>query len=130
SMGCFHLPGARRKSPEPGDVCVTAHLDADDVVRAIRIERVFPPMQGELFRETLVRRYGPVAAAAQGSGYTLAWGPEVDAALAYDRSAPRHALTAHYLTNDDFMSRGLNRLSQIRVVLHLVDAAWAAERDS
>jgi hypothetical protein len=125
SMGCFTLPG-RRKNPEAGAVCVTAFLDRDDVVRAVRIERLFPWFDSEIFRKDLVRRYGPVADARSGSGFALGWGPEIDQRLLYDRSGPPRALVAYYTSDSDFMSRGGNALPRIRVVLQLVDADWAA----
>ena len=62
-MSCSSIPGRGRV--KPGAVCATAFLDSDDVVRAIRIERVFPFIDGESFRQRLVQRYGPVADAAQ-----------------------------------------------------------------
>lgn len=125
-LGCVQVPG--RKEARPGAVCVTALYDHDEVVRSIRVERVFPPLQGEVFRKTLVGRYGPVAAARSiGSSYALGWGPEVEPALLFDRSGPPQALTAHYLDNSGFMARANNALPQIRVVLHLVDAGWAAQ---
>jgi hypothetical protein len=125
SMGCFTIPG-RRGNPEAGAVCVTALLDRDDVVRAVRIERLFPWFDSEIFRRDLVRKYGPVADARSGSGFALGWGPEVDQRLLYDRSGPPRALVAYYTTDSDFMSRGGNALPRIRVVLQLVDAEWAA----
>jgi len=123
-MGCMSLPG-RRRNPTPGAVCVTAFLDGDDVVRAIRVERLFPWVDAEVFRRALVQKYGPVAGAESGSGMSLGWGPAVDARLVYDRSGPHTALTAHWTEDDDFMSRGLNRAADVRVVLQLVDAEWA-----
>lgn len=123
-MGCITLPG--RRSGAPGNVCVTAQLDADDVVRAIQIERVFPWMEAETFRRTLVARYGPVVEATGSGRLSLGWGPEVNELLLYDRGGPHTALTAHYSVNNDFMSAGLNRLADTRVVLQLVDARWAA----
>jgi hypothetical protein len=126
-MGCLNMPGGRH-NPTPGAVCVTAFIDSDDIVRSIRIERVFPWFDAEIFRKALVQKYGAVASAYNGGRvFTLGWGPEVDLALTYDRSGPKNALTAHYATNDDFRSRGLNRLPQMRVVLALVDAKWASE---
>jgi hypothetical protein len=124
-LGCITLPG-RRHAGEPGNVCVTAFLDAEDVVRTVRIERVFPYIDQESFRATLVRRYGAVTAAADRGGYALGWGPELDAALAYDRAGPRSALTAHYAEEEDMMSRSLNAAPNVRVTLQLVDAVWAA----
>ncbi|MGZ8413386.1 MAG: DUF4852 domain-containing protein [Gemmatirosa sp.] len=125
-MGCTSLPG-RSGGGEPGAVCVRAFADDDDVVRAIRVERVFPWMEAEVFRRTMVGRYGPVAAAQEAGGFTLGWGPEVAAALRYG-AGPTNALTAHYEQVSDFMRRSGNALPHIRVVLQLVDARWAAER--
>ncbi|WP_411280760.1 DUF4852 domain-containing protein [Gemmatimonas sp.] len=53
-MGCSSIPGRGRV--KPGAVCATAFLDRDDMVRAIRIERVFPYIDGESFRQVLVQR--------------------------------------------------------------------------
>lgn len=125
-LGCTSLPG-RSGGGEPGAVCVTAFADDDDVVRAIRVERVFPWMEAEVFRRTMVGRYGPVAAAQEAGVFTLGWGPEVAAALRYG-AGPTNALTAHYEQVSDFMRRSGNALPHIRVVLQLVDARWAAER--
>jgi hypothetical protein len=125
--GCYSMPG-RSKAPQPGAVCVTAQVDDHNVVRAIRIERVFPWMEEEAFRKALVQKYGPVAGAREGSDYTLGWGPEIAPDLLYDRSGPPNALTAQYMNNDDYMSRGMNALPKIRVVLSLVDAAWAGAK--
>jgi hypothetical protein len=127
SMGCLTIPG-RRHSGEEGNVCVTAYLDGDDVVRAVRIERVFPFIDQEAFRATLVRRYGAVTAADSRGGYALGWGPELDGALAYDRGGPHSALTAHYAEEEDMMSRSLNAAPNIRVTLQLVDAQWASAK--
>jgi hypothetical protein len=115
-MGCMHILG-RRSNPGPGSVCVHAMLDDQDIVRAIRIERVFPWLDGELFRRTMVARYGPVTAAR---GAQLAWGPPVDG-----RFGAFNALTASYATNDAFMSGALNSRPDVRITLLLVDAAWA-----
>jgi hypothetical protein len=124
-MGCMTIPG-RRDNARPGDVCVTAFLDHGEIVRAIRVERVFPFIEAEVFRRTLVQKYGPVAGAQSGGNFSLGWGPTVAPALLYDRSGPPTALTAHYVTDDDFMANGLNSLPRIRVVLHMVDARWAS----
>lgn len=122
--GCYSMPG-RSKSPQPGAVCVTAQVDDHNVVRSIRVERVFPWMDEEVFRKALVQKYGPVAGAKEGSDYILGWGPQVAPDLLYDRSGPPYALTAQYMSDDDYMSRGMNALPKIRVVLSLVDAVWA-----
>lgn len=117
SMGCMHHVGRRRR-PAWGTVCVTAMLDREDIVRSIRIERVFPWLDHETFRRTLVARYGPVAA---GAGSQLGWGPPVDGAW-----GGFNAITALLQTNEDLMDAGLNRRPDSRVTLVLVDAAWAA----
>ncbi|MEO8563338.1 MAG: DUF4852 domain-containing protein [bacterium] len=127
SMGCMTIPG-RNRGGQPGNVCITAYLDGDDVVRSVRVERVFPFLDGETFRSTLVRRYGVVSAANEGGGYTMGWGPEVDQGLVYDRSGPHTALTASYATEEDMMSSALNSAPRIRITLQLVDAGWAAAK--
>lgn len=121
-MGCSSIPGRGRV--RPGAVCATAFLDRDDIVRSIRIERVFPFIDGESFRQRLVQRYGPVSDAAQRTGYTLAWGPVTDSTTAYLRSGPHNALTATWSEDEDMMSRSLNAAPRIRVTLQLTDAAW------
>jgi hypothetical protein len=126
-MGCMTITG-RNRGGEPGNVCVIAFLDGDDVVRGVRIERVFPFLEPESFRATLLRRYGAVSIANEGGGYSLGWGPEVDEALVYDRSGPHAALTAHYATEETMMSSALNAAPRIRVTLQLVDAGWAAKK--
>ncbi len=124
--GCYTSIG-RSESPGPGAVCVTAFFDGDDVVRSIRIERLFPWFDGEVFRQTLTSRYGAVAGAqSAGDRYSLGWGPEVNPTLLFDRSGPHTALTAYYSTDQDFMGRSGNALPRIRVVLQLVDADWAS----
>lgn len=124
--GCFSYPG-RRNNPKPGAVCVTGYVDNSGTVRSIRIERVFAPVDEENFRKALTQKYGPVADARNGSTFALGWGPTIDSALVYDRSGPRTALTAHYSVDSDFMREGLNEADDIRLVLTLVDAAWAAK---
>ena len=125
AMGCMSIAG-RRHGGEPGNVCVTAYLDGDDVVRGVRIERMFPFIDPESFRATLVRRYGPVTEAKEAGGYQLGWGPEIDPHLAYSSSGPHTALTATYAADEDPMSSALNAAPRIRVTLQLVDAGWAA----
>jgi hypothetical protein len=127
SMGCMSIPG-RRHGGEPGNVCVTAYLDGDDVVRGVRIERMFTFIDAESFRSTLVRRYGPVTAANEAGGYQLGWGPQIDPHLAYSSSGPHTALTATYAADEDMMSSALNSAPRIRVTLQLVDADWAAAK--
>lgn len=124
--GCYTTIG-RSESPAPGAVCVTAFFDRDDVVRTIRVERLFPWFDAEVFRKTLAERYGAVAESRSvGDGYALGWGPEVDPALLFDRAGPHTSLTAYYATDQDFMGRSGNAAPRIRVVLQLVDAEWAS----
>jgi hypothetical protein len=115
----------RRNNPVPGVVCVTAMLDAGDVVRSIRIERICPYLDGEMFRKAMTDRYGPVTLAAGGGrSYMLGWGSDVGRALGSNGANPIPALTAIYNTSEDAMALGGNRLPDIRVTLHLVDSGW------
>jgi hypothetical protein len=123
-MGCMNIIG-RRNNPVPGVVCVTAMLDAKDVVRSIRIERIFPYLDGEVFRKALTERYGPVTLATGGGrSYMLGWGSDVGRALGSKGTNPIPALTAIYNTSEDAMGRSGNRIPDIRVTLHLVDSGW------
>ncbi|HEV8712555.1 MAG TPA: hypothetical protein VGX03_06980 [Candidatus Binatia bacterium] len=122
-MGCIPMFG--RQTPKTGDVCFSAYVDRDDVVRAIKIERIFPWFDAEIFRKAMTQKYGPVASSAnEGQQYILGWGPQVDPKLGL---GGRNALTARFADNGDFMSRGGNALSPIRVELDLVDAQWVAQ---
>jgi len=126
-MGCMAIPNGRRP-PQPGTVCVSAYADERDIVRSIRVERVFPWLEQEAFRAPLVRKYGPVSRAGGNGSYALGWGLPLDSTYAFDRSGPGTAITARYETNDDFFSLANNALPKIRVVLELVDAAWVSAR--
>ena len=106
-------------------VCITAYLDADDVVRGIRIERVFAFMDAATFRATLVRRYGDADVENDHARWSLGWGPQLDPALAYDAAGPLNALTAHY-SDDVRLNAARNGAPRIRITLQLVDAAWVA----
>jgi uncharacterized protein DUF4852 len=124
--GCFSYPG-RRNNPRPGAVCITGYVDNGGTVRSIRVERLFAPVDQETFRKALTQKYGPVADARSGSVFSLGWGPAIDSSLVYDRSGPRTALTAHYTVDSDFMREGLNEADDVRLILTLVDAEWAAK---
>lgn len=124
--GCFTYPG-RRYNPRPGAVCVTAYADKAGIVRSIRIERLFKGFDQEVFRKALTQKYGPVAAARNGATFALGWGPIIDTALVYDRSGPHTALTAHYIVESDYTLTGGSDRNDVRLVLNLVDAAWAAK---
>ncbi len=127
-MKCMDMPGQRGGPPKPGTVCVTAWLDGSDVVRSIRVERVFSYMDPETFRSTLVKKYGPVSSAKEAGRYALGWGTPVDSSLVYDRSGPRTSVAAYYDASDDMFSRSMNALPRIRVILQLVDAGWATSK--
>jgi hypothetical protein len=124
-MGCMDIPG-RRRNARPGDVCVTAFLDDDDIVRAVRIERIFPPCDVAPFRRALLQKYGPTADDRFGFGVMLSWGaiPEGDFIKAF-ASLP-FALTARFEEIDSFSGLGLNRIPDVHVTLQLADAAWAS----
>ena len=53
-----------KKRPQPGAVCVTAYLDSSDVVRMVRVERLFPPgFDSNVFEKALIQKSGPRRAA-------------------------------------------------------------------
>jgi hypothetical protein len=114
-LGCMNLPG--RREARPGTVCVIAQLDGDDVVRAVRIERIFPPLAAEAVRRAVVAKYGPVG------GPGLSWGPEVDR-----RFGAMRALTASVAAHQSMLGAGANRIPDVKVTLTLVDAEWASRQ--
>lgn len=123
NTGCFSIPG-RRNNPQPGAVCVTAYFDADEIVRMVRIQRLFPPnFDGEVFRKALVQKYGPASGVARGG---IGWGPGVPGAVVNNPAITVDALTASFSADTDVMSTGLNRRENVIVSLQLIDAAWAA----
>lgn len=127
-MGCMTIMG-RRNNPEPGAVCVLAMLDDDDMVRQVRVERLFRYMDAEVFRSALVRKYGAVVDAQGGAnGYALGWGPPVNLAAAGSPPVMRPALTATYAADEDMLTRGGNALPRILITLQLVDAEWASRQ--
>lgn len=126
SMGCMSLPG--RPEAKPGAVCLTAWHDDKEIVRAIRVERLFPSMNGEAVRQALVARYGPVTSAVGGNGFTLGWGPEVVVGKSANGPIRQPTLLASFAAHESFMGRGTNRIPDTRVVLHLVDVEWASRQ--
>ena len=123
SMGCRSGFG-RKTKPKPGDVCVTAYYDAGDVVRMVRIERLFPPnFDSGLFQKALVQKYGPVT----GGRSRTSWGPGVPGAVLNDPNGVVDALTASAVADRDISDLGGNRLQNVIVSLQLIDAAWAAK---
>jgi hypothetical protein len=123
SMGCMSMMG-RKTKPKPGDVCVTAYYDAGDVIRMVRIQRMFPPnFDQEVFRKALVQKYGPVT----GGRSRTAWGPGVPGAVLNDPTTFVDALTASVGYDHDISFAGSNRLENAIVSLQLIDAEWAAK---
>jgi len=120
SMKCETFMG--RRDPTLGTVCVTAYLDKDDVVRAVRVERLFPLVQYDVFRKSLIKKYGPVT---KGVGSALGWGPTVAPSAGYG-STPGTALSAHYLTDESMAMVSGNSIPNTRILLQLVDANWVA----
>lgn len=118
-MGCMSIIG--RPSPPMGTVCVVAYFDKDEVVRAIKVERLFPAVADEPYRRALVAKYGPVEDAKGGAVFLLGWGQKVDIG-----GGPQHALTANFHYDNDFMGRSGNSIGWVSITLHLVDAAWAS----
>jgi hypothetical protein len=123
SMGCRSGFSAKKR-PQPGAVCVTAYLDSSDVVRMLRVERLFPPgFDGDVFEQALVKKYGP-ANGSQRSG--TSWGPGVPGAVLNNPSITVDALIASAAADQDISDIGGNRLQNVIVSLQLIDAAWAA----
>jgi hypothetical protein len=125
SMGCRSGFTAKQKKPQPGAVCVTAYLDSSDVVRMVRVERLFPPgFDSRVFEQALVKKYGP-ANGSQRSG--ISWGPGVPGAVLNNPSITVDALVASAAADHDISDLGGNRLQNVIVSLQLIDAAWAAK---
>ena len=126
SMGCTSSLGVKKK-PKPGDVCVTAYYDSSDVVRMVRIQRLFPPnFDSQVFRKALIQKYGPPS----GGRSETSWGAGVPGAVVNDPNGFVDALTASAVSDRDFSDLGGNRLQNVVVSLQLIDAAWAAKAGS
>ena len=124
SMGC-RSGFSTKKAPQPGAVCVTAYLDSSDVVRMVRVERLFPPgFDSGVFEKALVKKYGP-ANGSQRSG--ISWGPGVPGAVLNNPNITVDALVASAAADHDISDLGGNRLQNVIVSLQLIDAAWAAK---
>jgi len=123
-MGCDSYIG-RRGTGEPGNVCVTAFLDEDDVVRMVKVERVFHWIDADVFRRALVGKYGPVA---QARGATWGWGPDIPHQGPNGEAFTVSALTASWSPIDDFERRSGNAIPRIRLTMQLYDAAWTSQR--
>jgi hypothetical protein len=123
SMGCRSGFTARNK-PQPGAVCVTAYLDSSDVVRMVRVERLFPPgFDSRVFEKALAQKYGPASGSRRGSS----WGPGVPGAVVNNPSITVDALTASAAADHDISDLGGNRLQNVIVSLQLIDANWAQQ---
>jgi hypothetical protein len=121
SMGCRSGFSAKKK-PQPGAVCVTAYLDSRDVVRMVRVERLFPPgFDSRVFEKALTQKYGPASGSRRGSS----WGPGVPGAVLNNPSITVDALTASAAADHDISDFGGNRLQNVIVSLQLIDANWA-----
>jgi hypothetical protein len=123
SMGCRSGFSAKKK-PQPGAVCVTAYLDSSDVVRMVRVERLFPPgFDSRVFEKALTQKYGPASGSRRGSS----WGPGVPGAVLNNPSITVDALTASAAADHDISDLGGNRLQNVIVSLQLIDANWAKQ---
>jgi hypothetical protein len=123
SMGCRSGFSAKKR-PQPGAVCVTAYLDSGDVVRMVRVERLFPPgFDSRVFEKALVQKYGPASGSRRGSS----WGPGVPGAVLNNPSITVDALTASAAADHDISDLGGNRLQNVIVSLQLIDANWAKQ---
>jgi hypothetical protein len=123
SMGC-RSGFSSKKKPLPGAVCVTAYLDSSDMVRMVRVERLFPPgFDGRVFEKALTQKYGPATGSRRGSS----WGPGVPGAVLNNPSITVDALTASAAADHDISDLGGNRLQNVIVTLQLIDATWAKQ---
>ena len=123
SMGCMSSFGQKKK-PKPGDVCVTAYYDASEMVRMVRIQRMFPPnFDSEVFRKALVQKYGPPSGGRSGTS----WGAGVPGAVLNNPDGVVDALTASAVSDRDISDLGGNRIQNVVVSLQLIDATWAAK---
>jgi hypothetical protein len=123
SMGCRSGFSAKKR-PQPGAVCVTAYLDGSDVVRMVRVERLFPPgFDGRVFEKALTQKYGPANGSRRGSS----WGPGVPGAVLNNPAITVDSLTASATADHDISDLGGNRLQNVIVTLQLIDATWAKQ---
>lgn len=128
SMGCMKLVG-RRNNPTPGAVCVVAYVDEDDVVRMVRVQRLFPWLDLNRFRQALVGKYGPVDASRGGYGMMLGWGAEVDGRwLGGQARSGIHALRAVAADETSLDERMGNRIGDLLLTLELTDVDWVARQ--
>jgi hypothetical protein len=116
--------GYRRRDPQPGDVCLRAYYDDDEIIRTLIVVRVLPWMDAEQIRKAAVTRYGEITA---GGGLTLGWGPAVDPKLLSYRVADGRALTLNVSSPSNFMADALNSRPRMVVALQLTDPEWAAQ---
>jgi hypothetical protein len=122
SMGCASGFG-RKTKPVPGAVCVTAYFDSSDVIRMVRVQRLFPPnFDSTVFTKALVQKYGPASGTGRGA---IGWGPGVPGAVFNNPSISVDALSASASADRDISDLGGNRMQNVIVSLQLVDAAWA-----
>jgi hypothetical protein len=123
SMGCRSGFSAKKR-PQPGAVCVTAYVDGSDVVRMVRVERLFPPgFDGRVFEKALIQKYGPANGSRRGSS----WGPGVPGAVLNNPAITVDSLTATPPADHDITDLGGNRLQNVIVTLQLIDATWAKQ---
>jgi Domain of unknown function (DUF4852) len=125
SLGCRSGMTNSRKRPQPGVVCVTAYFDNDQVIRMVRIERLFPPnVDTAVLQKALTQKYGP---ASGGRSRGMSWGPGVPGAVLNSPGTFVDALTVSVASDDDISSIGSNRLENVIVSMQLIDARWAAK---
>jgi hypothetical protein len=117
--------GYRQRDPRPGDLCLRAWFDEDDVVRTIEVVRVHPFMDFEPIRAAAIARWGTVSDAT-GGGALMAWGPTVDSKL-LNYKWPQHgyALTMHVGNSASDPMSGDSR-PNVNITLQLTDPEWAA----
>jgi len=125
-MRCINVPGGHRHVPQPGDICLRAFYDSDDIVRSILIQRVFGKVDTEVVRRAALTRYGPASNVENaGTGYVLGWGPALDRKLVSYGGRSGFPLLLSIDSSVDFLGSGRSA-GQFVIALQLVDDAWAA----
>jgi len=130
-MKCMNLSYAsdRRREPRPGDVCMRAYYDADEVVRAVQIERIVPRLDYELLRRSAIAHYGPVSAAnGGGDAYVMGWGPSVDQSLLIYGTQQRNPLVLNVKVEEGFDLGGNSIPQTFKIGLALIDSDWANKK--
>ena len=125
-MRCLDIPGGHRHVPQPGDICLRAFYDSDEIVRSILIQRVFATVDTEVVRRAALNRYGPASTVENaGTGYVLGWGPTLDRKLVSYGGRSGYPLTLSIDGSVEFPGAGRSHGAKYVIALQLVDNTWA-----